>query len=261
MSERRALDPLERSLVELGHAIELPDEPRLRARVLSEISERGARGPAPWWRAGGARRALALAAIVLLAGAAALVVSPATRRAVADLLGIGGVDVRYSDDEPAGIAVDLDLGDETSLEGAKAEVGFEVAVPAALGAPDRVFVNDDVAGGSVSLVCRPGDGLPRTRTTGAGALLTEFRGSVDGDYVKKLLNSGVRIRVTSVSGAEAYWIEGDHTLIVRGPDGTTREDRARLAGDTLIWERAGITYRLESELSFIAALEVARSVP
>ena len=43
------------------------------------------------------------------------------------------------------------------------------------------------------------------------------------------------------------------------PDGEVREDRALLAGPTLIWEQSGLVLRLETAAGRARALKIARS--
>ena len=62
-----------------------------------------------------------------------------------------------------------------------------------------------------------------------------------------------------MSGAQGYRLGGDADAFLDAEDEQQR-DTARLAANTLIWERAGITYRLESALDRYAALPLARGI-
>jgi hypothetical protein len=99
-------------------------------------------------------------------------------------------------------------------------------------------------------VARPG--LP-AGAAGVGALLDE----IDGDqvpFIQKLVGGGVPIVRVDVDGARGFFIAGRHAVYL--PD----ELKPRLAGNTLLWVRGGVTYRLETALGVKAALRLARSV-
>ena len=64
----------------------------------------------------------------------------------------------------------------------------------------------------------------------------------------------VPITRVRVNGARGYFIGGQHSVSL--PD----ELRPRLAGNTLVWVRDAVTYRLETKLGRAAALRLARSV-
>jgi hypothetical protein len=58
-----------------------------------------------------------------------------------------------------------------------------------------------------------------------------------------------------------YRITGrPHAFVYVDARGRTREETLRLAGDTLLWTRDGISYRLEGPVSAARALRIARSV-
>ena len=247
---------LERSLRALSGYVEMPAERDLSAGVLASLGA----APAPrrpWW----GRPAFALAAIVILAAAATLALSAPAREAVADLLGIGGVSVEFSEPDETGAPLRpgaaLDLGEETTLEEARGEL--DVGVPSELGQPDAVYVDRD-AEARVSLVYGPRPGIPEAEETGVGVLLTQFRSTLDAGLFKKLLDQGVEVSFESVGGNEAYWIEGQHELLLVDDSGNIVPDTARLAGNTLIWVMDGITVRLEADISLTKALQIAGSV-
>jgi hypothetical protein len=47
--------------------------------------------------------------------------------------------------------------------------------------------------------------------------------------------------------------------MIRDPSGRLRDDAARLAGKTLLWEHGELTLRLEGDLSKAEALRIART--
>jgi hypothetical protein len=123
----------------------------------------------------------------------------------------------------------------------------------ALGAPDGVYADRPSAGGaraaSVSVVYLARRGLPAA-TRGIGALLTVLPGG-DPAIVKKLAGTGTSVEFVDVDGAFGVFLSGEQHVV--GPPN-------RLAGNTLIWVRGEVTYRLESALGRDAALRLARSV-
>ena len=61
--------------------------------------------------------------------------------------------------------------------------------------------------------------------------------------------------VVSVFGEDAYWLEGaPHLLIAEGDGGVEGHRLSRLAANVLIWERQGVTYRIESNLDLADTL-------
>jgi hypothetical protein len=195
------------------------------------------------------RRALALAAglaVLLAAGAAAAPV----RKRVLDALGIGGVRISEVRSVPAGPArgeSEAELGERVPLAAARLFVDFPVRVARALGRPDAVYVRGDPPGGRISLVY-------------GRAFLTEFRGDV-GPYIEKTLGPGTRLERVTIRGVPGYRLTGrPHAVVYVDARGRPREETLRLAGDTLLWTRDGITYRLEGRIPAARALRIARSV-
>ena len=70
---------------------------------------------------------------------------------------------------------------------------------------------------------------------------------------------GTTIEPVTVDGAAGYWLgNGVHEFFYLDTQGNPQPDTARLAANTLLWERDGVTYRLESALDRDAALALAR---
>jgi hypothetical protein len=176
----------------------------------------------------------AVAAVVVVVGFVAPV-----REAVADWLGIGVVRIELVEALPDDLGVTLDLG-------ALVDVGsVDLPAPGALGEPSAAFVRD----GEASLVWAPSDDLPEVVGSGVGAIFTRFDGSLE-PGVEKSLGLASTLEVVTVRGERAYWIEGEpHSFAYRDADGHPIETTARLAGNTLIWEAGGYTWRFESGLA------------
>ena len=62
-------------------------------------------------------------------------------------------------------------------------------------------------------------------------------------------------------GDLGFWLEGaPHTVMFLDANGQIQEDSTRLAGNTLLWEEDGVSYRLEADLEMEEALKIARSM-
>lgn len=250
---------LEQALTRLGAELDFPPTPDAAAAVERRLGERAA---APR-RVRLTPRSLAVAlAVVALAVAGALAVPPA-RSAILEWLGIRGATVERVErlpDVSAGVGTSLELGRPVALEDARSRLGFPPLLPDALGAPDGAYVSAYPPGGMLSLVYGPGEGVPRSRFTGVGALLTEFRGDVSPELVAKLVDQGTPVERVEVDGRRGLWIEGEHALLFRGSGGRILEARTRLAGNTLLLEHGSLLVRLEGELTRERALEIAASL-
>lgn len=196
---------------------------------------------------------------------AAFVLSPEVRLAVADRLGLRGVAITHVPSSPITVAWPLghglDLGRQTTLEGAQGNVPFRILLPAELGAPDEVYLANDERVPYVSLAYRARERLPAATPTGVGLLLAQFRATVDQGVISKGLPRAASIEAVTVDGAPGFWISGaPHMFSYLGPDGYLRSDWSRLAGNTLLWEREAVTFRLESALNKEEAVRVASSL-
>jgi len=103
--------------------------------------------------------------------------------------------------------------------------------------------------------------LPETLHVKVGALLTQFRGRPEQPVAAKGIPPDGIVEAIEVAGQPGFWIEGEaHVFLYRGPDGGLRDERYRLAGNVLLWERDGLTFRLESALPKERALAIAASL-
>ena len=119
----------------------------------------------------------------------------------------------------------------------------------------------------VSLIYPSGPGLPPGEFIGVGALVTQFKGGterarIEKGLARKEIDPDVFIEYAPVAGERGYWITGapHGFFLVCGDDGGCREERYRLAGNVLLWERNGLTMRLESALPRDQAMAVAESM-
>lgn len=151
--------------------------------------------------------------------------------------------------QPAHIISLAGLAGETTLEAADAQLYFPILLPtypAALGPPDRAFLQDD--GPMVVLVWSDPDDPDRARLS-----LHEIgpRSVLIDKYQPRV------IQETQVNGEYAIWVEGPYMIQLA----TGHADFRRLVdGNTLIWRVGTITYRLESTLSLEEAVKIAESL-
>jgi hypothetical protein len=222
---------LERALFALGRELDLPPAPDLVPAVRARLERRTHR-----------RRALVLvfAAAVVAIGIAFAV--PPARTAILRFFDIGSVHVERVNTLPKATHESLTAGLGAPLvrEDAEMAAGFSAHL-GALTPGARWWARK----GLLATV------LPRRPPV----LLIELTGDQVG-IVKKFMTGGVH--PTSVRGQFALWITGPHVFRY------TRTNRlvevTRYSGNALVWERNGITYRLEGEPSLAAALRNARRI-
>lgn len=206
---------------------------------------------------------LLAAAALVLAVTLVFAVSSATRRAVADFFGLRGVQIEQNDRATLPVGSGLSLGTRVELDEARRRIDFELALPARsqLGTPDAVYLGDVPHKGRVTLAYAPRAGLPKTGTTGVGLLLTEFHATIPEPVLQKTLAAGTNLEQVTVDGAPGYWFSGaPHTLSLADSNGNYFTDQTRLAGNTLLWQRGQVTYRIESALPRAKAIRIAASL-
>jgi hypothetical protein len=248
---------LERMLATLGDELDWPETPELAPAVRARLRPTPRRLPALRFR-----RALVLAALaLLLLAGTALAALPGVRDSVLEFLGLQGATVERRSTLPLGPPRrPLDLGERTTLAGARARLAFEPLVPAALEAPDRVYIRRDPPGGELSLAYGARRGLPAAGTTRLGLLVSEFRGDLVPEYLGKVAGQDTTVEQLRIDGDRAIWIEGaPHFFFYRSPRGDY-EHTLRLAQNVLLLERGALLVRLEGAFGRDRALEIARSL-
>lgn len=278
-----ATDDLDAALAGLRSAVAFPPTPELGPAVSRAIATspvvapRAARSvPALGWPRG---IALASLALILLLGAA-LALSGDLRSAVADRLGLPGIRIELVDEAPTRTPVmptegtpsptstgspvgpTLLLGEPMGLAQAQAAVPYVIRLPAALGAPDEVYLRQLTDGPMVALVYLARPGLPSAAETGVGALLMQFPAGEDSaDIAKKVLIGQGNLVEVMVGEEDGYWVTGASELtILEDPSASYRDDPSRPSANVLLWAAGGITYRLETALSLPDALTLAASL-
>jgi hypothetical protein len=240
---------LDAALRDLAHHVAFPAPPDVAAAVRLRITE--AAGPfrqrgTNRWRRPDTRRLLTLAAVVLAVAVAVTAAVPRARHAVADRLGLRGVEVRVVPTTGApptsvGLPSGLDLGRPTTLAEAAAGFGAPLLVPP--DAPTGVFVDDRT--GEVSLIFAD------------GRLLSQFPNAEP--LFEKVIDPSAEMTAVTVAGGRGLWIAGPAHVFVELGDGAVRT-QSRLAGPTLIWEHGDTTLRLEGLRALDDALAVAESL-
>jgi hypothetical protein len=224
-----------------------PETPDLAGAVVARLPERPPRRwlwlDWPAWRV-----AVALGAVLV----AVVMAVPPARSAVLDLLGFGSVRIERAEPRPSEFGSDLALGEPVTLATARRRADFPVLVPEAVGRPDAVYLDD--APRRVDLVYRPREGLPRL-------LISEFR-AVATPMIEKTIGEATRIERLTVGGDPAFFITGaDHGFAYLLPSGDANFETQRLAGPTLLVERAdGVLLRVEGRLTREQAVRIAESV-
>ena len=174
---------------------------------------------------------------------------------MADWIGIGGTRVTSIDRLPDDLGSNLDLGRAIDVKTAQQRAPA-LNFPDSVDAPAAAFVGRPAGG--VSFVWTPSRSLPEVLNLDVGLLLTTYPGAVARPSIEKLLPPGTTIESVDVNGANGYWFGGTaHEFVYLDRRGEYQQDRARLAGNTLLWERDGTTYRLESALDRADVLRLA----
>ena len=294
MADRRDLSPptkpeLELALVDLGRSLAWPTVTPVAATAAGEDAAARARRrivsegirPSPrsrWERL--ARRRPVRSSLVL--AAAALLLLAAIAAAIG--LGLPGIRITFTSSpfpstSPPSVATpsvaaseaptptatigsaalgwQLGLGEPVDVGDLATSAGFPPRLPPTLPPPSSAWNLE----GRLSVVWPSSSSLPPLEERDLGLVLTEFRGDVDAGYFDKILRTGTTIQPTEVDGVIGYWISGrPHELVFVDPSGEPVFDSRRIVGDTLIWAKDGITYRLETALDRDAAVELANSL-
>jgi hypothetical protein len=239
------LPELESSLRALAADIAFPPTPSLAEAVADRLEPRRVT-ERRWF---GRRRVAVAIAIALAAFAAVLAASPGARSAFLELFGIERATVYRVERAPdVNTYAPLVRGEAVTLADAQQSVDFDLRLPPtdAGGPIERVFL-DRIVGAVTVVYCCP------------ELLLTQFRGETL-PYVQKVAGPDVEIEELEVEGSPAIWLEGAHAVVFRDAHGIVRDEELRLAGNVLLWERDGITYRLEGHVDREDAVRLAEAL-
>jgi hypothetical protein len=241
---------VESLLADLADHIEWPES----AAPLLELTPRLAK---PRLETSRPRRWVPATAALVVLVALLLVLSPQAREAVADLLGVAGIEIEFRPELEEPVGAGLGLGRQVSLEEAVASVDFPISIPDQLGEPEAVYLFQ----GRINMVWRGGETLPAAGDSDVGLLYSQFRFDGVGDRLVKSLGPESVVIPTEVAGRSGFWIEGaTHVISIEDASGRRVEETLRLAGNVLMWETDEVTHRLETMLGLDEALGIAESV-
>jgi hypothetical protein len=225
------MSELERALGMLAAELEWPPTPEL-VLTLEPAARRRLE-----------RRGLVLAVAVAVVAVALAFAVPQARSAILRFLHLGGVTVERVSTLPAAEQRPLavGLGEPVTRTEAEAALGGPVALPGMRGEP-QLFER----GGVVSTVL----------ATPEPVLLSELRSGEGAALLKKVAGISTGVEPARIDEAtEGLWIAGEEHVVY------WLDAPPRLAGNVLVWERGGVTYRLEGRtLTKARALELARDL-
>ena len=252
---------LERTLSEIGRRI-VPSSRDLWPAVRARIAERRA---APWWtRLGWEPRALApIGATLVVILAAAFLLTPELAARAAQVLGIPGVQIYRVGEtptvQPTAPAVSFPGQRVATLAEASRVAAFTVRAPTALGEPSAIYVETSPV--RVTIVYTSVPGIAQSAQANVSAIVVEFRGAIDTQLMAKVIGPNTTLDAVPFGSSVGYWLAGQpHQFFFRDPAGNVMPETLRLAGNTLLWEEGGVTYRLEAEVGRDEALRIASSM-
>ncbi len=261
--------PIEDYLFALAKRMVYPHTPDLVDPVLSRIQK-------PPSQARFTRRLLQAGIIVLLL-AVTLGLIPPVRAAILDFIQIGVVRIFLPANEgpqanlensATALPEDIlkrtataasyfplftdveNLTGEMSLEQAQNSVEFPILLPSFpddIGKPDRVFVQE-ANGKMVILIWFEKQNPEIVRMS--------LHMIPEGSWVLEKFKPGI-LQETHIEGDRAVWSVGPYPLIMR--NGNVELVRM-ISGNVLIWTKANVTFRLESNLPAVEAIQVAESL-
>lgn len=255
MTERMRDEDLERTLRDIGAHLDYPAPTAMANAVGARI-----RQPRRTVRRFGLVPAFVTAALLLFAVA---LLSPDARAAAGEFFHLRGIDIFPVPSVPATLPTPKIAfpGEHMTLAEARSRLRFSPLLPNApeLGQPDDVYLETVGASDRLSLVYRQRSGIPTSPEAGVAAVIVEVRGSIDENLLLgKATAPGTTVMPVNVAGARGYWIEGaPHLFFYRDANGNAVQDTMRLASNTLVWERDGITLRLEAQVTREHALALA----
>ena len=226
---------LERALVALGAELEFPPAPDLTRAVRARLERRRSLRP------------LVFAVAVLVVGIGIAMAVPPARSAILHFFHIGSATVEQVETLPPAEQRPLSagFGRPVTRSVALARSHVELRLP-------RGFA-------PTSFYAQPGLIATFLQYAGKRVLLVELQDDQMGMF-KKFVSPGTSVEQVPI-GEFGLWIHGGpHVVMWRSRYGEVRRVETRLAGDVLLWQLRGITYRLEGELDKSQMLALARQI-
>lgn len=252
---------LEAALRDLGRSLDVPLAPDVSRAVRSRLASPRTSRRTTWFP-----RVAVAVMVALLAVAVTVTISPGARAAFVELLRFAGVEIRQEPppgSRPAAPSPQetrlLPEGRSVTLTEARRQAPFPIYVPSALGRPDAVRVSNGTPSRVVSLLYRPGPGLPEPGAGEVAVRLDEFLAHSE-PLFQKFASAEEDVDLVDVGRHPGMWVAGPHRVRYLGPDGIGRTESPRPAANTLIWQVGGVTLRLEGKFGKAEALDIARSV-
>ncbi len=153
------------------------------------------------------------------------------------------------------------LGSPVPMTDALAFDRPRVLVPGSMPAPDTAYVVGAGDRRIVTLAWRAEPGQARIPSSDLALTVMAVPGGTDETLVRKAVSADTSIEPVIVGGDRGWWISGaPHEFMVERPDGEIGSLRSAVAGDTLVFERGGTLYRLESSLGRDATVAIAESL-
>jgi len=239
---------LERALTDLADHLDVPD-----TAGSGDALRRRLAAPATRPRHGRTRALLAAAAAIAVVSVGVVAVAPA-RHAVAGWLGIGAVEIRRSvpplSVAPSTVPTTATTEPAPSLDLAAARrlVQFTIVTPRDVASPARVAVDRRVPGGLVVL------------TYDHFTLVEIATDRSQPPPLAKLVGGSARVEPVTVHGHAGVWVPEIHRIGYLDRSGRLRSDTVRRAGPVLLWERDGVTFRVEGPHTLAEAQAIADTV-
>ncbi len=241
---------LERALTELAEHLDVADSENSAAALTRRLT-----GLEPDRRRSRVRALLAAAAVISVVSAGVTAVAPA-RHAVAGWLGIGAVEIRRnaepvvhpsSTTKPAPTSSTSAPIIPLDLHGAQRAVKFEIVTPRGESPPLLVAVDRHVPDGLVVL------------TYSHFTLVEIATDKTQPAPLGKLVGNAAVLQV-KVHGHDGMWIAAPHSIAYIDRSGRFEYDTVRRSGPVLLWERDGVTYRVEGPHTLDEAMSIAESI-
>ena len=261
MTERLDDREIERTLSDIGERLDGPKRD-LWPAVRTRIAERSSR---PWWSrlSFNGMSLVPVAATLGVILVATLLLTPRIADAIGNLLTVTGVQIYRVPQTPTvrPTAPALSFAGQRVATAAEASrvAGFAVRTPAELGDPSAIYV--ETAPVRVTIVYAVVKGIAPSPQAGVSAIVVEFKGTLETQIMAKAIGPGTTLDAVPLGRGVAYYLAGQpHQFFFRDPTGNIQPETLRLAGNTLLWEEGGITYRLEAQVGRDDAIRIASSL-